>query len=394
VKILVFSSLYPNSQQPSHGIFVENRLRQLLGFAPEIEARVIAPVPWFPSTHPRFGEYGRYAAVEPSGERFGVAIDYPRHLVIPKIGMRFTPRLMYRAVRATVRRVIEQGFDFDLIDAHYFYPDGVAAMWLAEEFGRPFTVTGRGTDLNLIPQYQAPRRMIQQVGERAAHMITVAGALKTYLRDMGVADERVTVLRNGVDLAFFHPAEDRDALRDRLGFAGRSVLLSVGHLIERKGHHLAIEAMRDLPDKMLVIAGDGHEETALRADVERWGLGDRVVFAGRLGQEALREHYQAADALVLASSREGWANVLLESMACGTPVVATPVDGTPEVVADNAGGQLTADRTASAIVEAVRRLFGDLPARTATRRYAEKFSWDDTSQGQRDIFRRAVGQAG
>jgi glycosyltransferase involved in cell wall biosynthesis len=225
-------------------------------------------------------------------------------------------------------------------------------------------------------------------------MITVAGALKTYLRDMGVADERVTVLRNGVDLAFFHPADDRDALRDRLGFAGRSVLLSVGHLIERKGHHLVIEAMRELPDRMLVIAGDGPEEAALRADVERWGLGDRVVFAGRLAQEALREHYQAADALVLASSREGWANVLLESMACGTPVVATPVDGTPEVVADDAGGQLTADRSAPAIVAAVRRLFADLPARTATRRYAEKFSWDDTSQGQRDIFRRALGQAG
>jgi glycosyltransferase involved in cell wall biosynthesis len=393
VKILVFSSLYPNSQQASHGIFVENRLRQLLTYAPEIEASVVAPVPWFPLKHPRFGDYAKYASVEQSGERFGVPVVYPRYPVIPKIGMHLTPRLMYRAVRGTVRSLVQQGFDFDLIDAHYFYPDGVAAMWLAKEFDRPFTVTGRGTDLNLIPQqYPGPRRMIQQVCERASHMMTVAGALKNYLRDMGVADDRVTVLRNGVDLTFFQPVGDRDQLRERLGFAGKTVLLSVGHLIERKGHHLVIEAMRELDDKTLVIAGDGPEEAALRADVERWGLGDRVVFAGRLGQEALREHYQAADALVLASSREGWANVLLESMACGTPVVATPVDGTPEVVAEAAGGQLTRDRSAAAIVDATRKLFAELPARADTRRYAEKFSWDDTSRGQRDIFERAIAQ--
>ena len=393
MKILVFSSLYPNSQQASHGIFVENRLRQLLGFAPGIEARVVAPVPWFPSTHPRFGDYAKYAAVERRDERHGIQIWHPRYPVIPKIGMQVTPWLMYRAVRKTVRGLQQHGFDFDLIDAHYFYPDGVAAMWLAEEFGRPFTVTGRGTDLNLIPQYDGPRRRIRQVGAKAVHMMTVAGALKDYLRDLGVADERVTVLRNGVDLDFFHPPDQRSLLREKLGFGERPTLLSVGHLIERKGHHLVIEAMRELGDMDLVIAGDGEEDTALRQLVAQWGLEQRVHFAGRLGQEQLREHYQAADALVLASSREGWANVLLESMACGTPVVATPVDGTPEVVASDDAGQLTRDRTASGIVAAVRTLFSALPERTATRRYAEGFSWDDTSRGQVEIFERAIAAA-
>lgn len=150
MKVLVFSSLYPNAQQPSHGIFVENRLRQLLAFAPEIEARVIAPVPWFPSRNARFGDYAKYAAVDAREIRHGIAIRHPRYPVIPKIGMQITPWLMYRAVRGEVRRVRDEGFDFDLIDAHYFYPDGVAAMRLAEEFQRPFTVTGQGTDLNLI----------------------------------------------------------------------------------------------------------------------------------------------------------------------------------------------------------------------------------------------------
>jgi glycosyltransferase involved in cell wall biosynthesis len=390
VKILTFSSLFPNPCQASHGIFVENRLRQLLAYAPDLDARVVAPVPWFPSSNPMFGSYAAFAGVPAHEMRHGIGVWHPKYPVIPKIGMQVTPWLMYRFVRERLKRLRAQGFDFDLIDAHYFYPDGVAAMWLAEEFERPFVVTGRGTDLNLIPQYAGPRKKILRVTQSAAHMMTVAGALKEYLLDLGVPGDRVTVLRNGVDLEFFHPVDERSVLRESLGFSARSTLLSVGHLIERKGHHLVIEAMRDLPGMALVIAGDGPEQASLRQLVEQWSLQDRVSFAGRLSQESLREHYQAADALILASSREGWANVLLESMACGTPVVATPVDGTPEVVASADAGQLTADRSAKGIVSAVNRLFAELPGFDATRRYAEGFSWDDTSLGQLDIFRRAI----
>jgi glycosyltransferase involved in cell wall biosynthesis len=390
VKILTFSSLYPNNRQPSHGIFVENRLRQLLCYAPEISATVVAPVPWFPSDNPRFGSYAEFAGVHKHERRHGIEVWHPTYPVIPKIGMQLSPWLMYRAARGRVRSLREDGFDFDLIDAHYFYPDGVAAMRLAQEFDRPFVVTGRGTDLNLIPRYPAAREKILRVTGAAAHMITVAAALKDYLIEMGVADDRVSVLRNGVDLDFFHLAEHREPIRERLGFDARPTLLSVGHLIERKGHHLAIEAMRELPEMQLVIAGDGPEAAALRGLVARWSLADRVSFAGRLDQESLREHYQAADALILASSREGWANVLLESMACGTPVVATPVDGTPEVVAARAAGQLTSDRSAGAIVLALRRLFDDLPAPAATRAYAEGFDWDETSRGQLEIFHAAT----
>jgi len=389
VKILTFSSLFPNDRQPSHGIFVENRLRQLLDYAPELRAQVIAPVPWFPSRNPRFGSYAQFAGVASRETRRGIDVWHPRYPVIPKVGMQITPWLMYRFVRAAVRR-LRDSFDFDLIDAHYFYPDGVAAMWLAREFDRPFTVTGRGTDLNLIPQFSGPRAKIKQVADRAAHMMTVAAALKNYLTELGVAEERVTVLRNGVDLAFFSPVADRAAARASLGFGDRPTLLSVGHLIERKGHHLVIEAMRDLDDMDLLIAGDGPELASLRQLVEQWSLHGRVSFAGRLSQEALRRHYQAADALILASSREGWANVLLESMACGTPVVATPVDGTPEVVAGREAGRLTADRSGGAIVSAVRDLFADRASRDATRRYAEQFGWDATSAGQLSIFERAI----
>jgi glycosyltransferase involved in cell wall biosynthesis len=96
--------------------------------------------------------------------------------------------------------------------------------------------------------------------------------------------------------------------------------------------------------------------------------------------------------MVLASSREGWANVLLESMACGTPVVASNIPGNPEVVREPAAGLVVENNTPAGIAAGVRRLFADPPARAATREYAERFGWDETSAGQLAMFRRVLGQ--
>jgi glycosyltransferase involved in cell wall biosynthesis len=206
--------------------------------------------------------------------------------------------------------------------------------------------------------------------------------------DLGVPADKITVLRNGVDLELFRPVE-RDRARSQLQFT-RTTLLSVGHLIERKGHHIAIEAMVDLPDADLVIVGDGQMEGALRALAQARGVSARVRFVGPVPQDRLKEYYSAADALVLASSREGWANVLLESMACGTPVIATRIWGTPEVVQVAEAGVLMTDRTPQALTMAFRRLFAAYPDRGQTRRYAERFSWDETTEGQLSVFRSVV----
>jgi glycosyltransferase involved in cell wall biosynthesis len=392
LKILTFSSLYPHSRKPSNGIFVENRLRQLLDYSDAVEARVVAPVPWFPSRHPMFGSYATFAGVAPFERRRDIDVWHPKYAVIPKVGMQVAPWLMYRAARRPLRRLRADGFDFDLIDAHYFYPDGVAAMMLAAEFDRPFVVTARGTDINLIPDYPGPRKRILAAIRQASHLVSVSAALQRRLCELGAPQEKTTVLRNGVDLAFFRMPADRPALRQRLGFGPAPVLLSVGNLVELKGHHLVIEAMHALTDMQLVVIGDGEQSAELRRMAEDPGLAGRVRFAGRLAPAELVEYYQAADMLVLASSREGWANVLLEAMACGTPAVATPVGGTPEVVGAPAAGQLTADRSAQAIVAAVRGLTQRLPDRSKTRAYAEGFSWDETSQGQIEIFARAIAE--
>lgn len=383
IKILTFSTLFPNDQQPVHGIFVENRLRHLLTSG-EVEARVVAPVPWFPLRHDRFGQYATYARVCKSETRHGLDIIHPRYPLIPKIGMNWTPGFMYRALKPVIQRIIDDGYDFDLIDAHYFYPDGVAAAMLARDFGKPLTITARGTDLNLIPQFDKPRNLIKQAAEQADGLITVCAALAEPLVDLGIDRSKIHVLRNGVDLEGFQP-RDRIAARKKLGLTGPTAV-SVGGLIERKGHHIAIEAMQDLPDMTLLIAGAGPERKNLEAQTEKLGLTDRVRFLGNVPHRDLPEIYSAADLMLLCSSREGWANVLLESMACGTPVVATDIWGTGEVVAGPEAGVLMKARTPDAVVQGITTLMDALPDRTATRRYAEGFSWDDTTQGQLALF--------
>jgi glycosyltransferase involved in cell wall biosynthesis len=322
--------------------------------------------------------------------RDGLTIEHPRYLVLPKIGMNVTPHTLYRAMRRRFIAMRRDGYRPDLIDAHYFYPDGVAAGWLAREFGLPYVVTARGTDLTLIPNYPRPRRLIREAAAHADGLITVCAALAEPLIELGEAPERVTVLRNGVDLERFRPY-DKAAARARHGLVRRT-LGSVGHLIERKGHHHIIAALPNLPETDLVIAGAGPELGSLQQLASELGVTERVRFLGNLDQTLLPELYSAVDALVLASSREGWANVLLEAMACGTPVVASSVWGTPEVVASPDAGRLMPELSAEGVRVTVEALFADLPDRAATRRYAEGFDWRPTTEGQLTLFRSILAR--
>jgi glycosyltransferase involved in cell wall biosynthesis len=387
IRVLTFTTLYPNAAQPVHGVFVENRIRHLAASG-EAAIEVVAPVPWFPFTAPLFGRYAAFARAPRRETRAGLVVHHPRYPVFPKFGMTLAPQLLYRAVRPFIARLLREGPGFDLIDAHYAYPDGVAASLLGRDFGLPVVITARGTDVNVIPRYAAARKQVVAAVGRAAGLITVSADLKQILVGLGAAPERVRVLRNGVDLKQFRLV-DRAAARQHHGVSGK-MLVSVGGLIPRKGHDLTIRALAELPDVTLLIAGEGPERGALAELAQRLGVADRVRLLGRVAHGDLPTLYATADAMVLASSFEGWANVLLESMACGTPVVATALGGNPEVVTEPAAGLLVGERSAPAIADGVRRLLADPPARGATRAYAEQFDWDATTEGQLALFREIL----
>lgn len=392
MKILTFTTLFPNVEQQDHGIFVENRLRHLLG-SRQITAEIIAPVPWFPLANRIFGRFGRLARVPRQEQRQGLSVRHPRYLSIPRIGMHLAPLLLYLGARRTAKRLLAEGFDFDLIDAHYFYPDGIAAALLGRELGKPVVITARGSDVNLIGDFPLPRRMILWATRQAGGVITVCEALRARLIELGADGAHIRTLRNGVDLVRFHP-RDRDSARRKYNVDGTAaILLSVGNLVEHKGHDIVIAALKRVAGARLLVVGDGPERGALARLAARLGVGERVRFLGQLPHDALTEIYVAADVLVLASSREGWANVLLEAMACGTPVVASRVGGTAEVVTEPAAGRLVGERTAEAFGAAIVDLLTTAPQRAATRRYAERFSWDATTEGQIELFHEITTQA-
>lgn len=390
LRTLVLSGLYPSRSRPTFGVFVESRLRRLAETG-RVLPEVLAPLPWCPPAAARDPARRALAATAAAELRHGIPVEYPRYPHLPRLGVPLQPWAIYRALAPRLARRLAAGRRIDLLDAHYVYPDGVAAALLARRFRLPLVITARGTDLNLIAREPIPRRWIRWAIGRAQGLVAVCAALARVYEELGADPARIRVLRNGVDLELFRPL-DRAALRAAAGLAG-PVLLTVGQLIERKGVHLVLEALATLPGSTLLVAGDGPERAALGRRAERLGLGDRVRFLGTVPHERLPELYNQADCLVLASSREGWANVLLEAMACGTPVVATAVWGTPEVVCAPAAGRLVGRREPAALAAAIAELLRAPPSRAATRAHAEGFSWDETTAGQLELFARVLAEA-
>ncbi len=389
IHLLVFTSLYPNAAQPRHGIFVEERLRHLVDSG-RVTATVVAPVPWFPFRHRRFGAYAAFAAVPTHEKRHGMQVLHPRYPVIPKVGMSFAPFLMYRALLPTLRRMRANRTDFDLIDAHYFYPDGVAAALLGVALGKPVVITARGSDVNVIAHHRRSGKQIRWAADHAAAVVAVSRALKDKLVTLGADAERITVLRNGVDLDQFRP-RDRSAIRMKLALAG-PVWLAVGNLIELKGVHITLAALAKVPNATLLVVGQGPEAARLRQLADRLGVAGRVRFLGSLAHADLCDYYNAADVMVLASSREGMPNVVLESLACGTPVIAAPFDGVTELMNVPEAGEIAEERSSDAIGEAWRLLRDRAPQRADTRRHAESLGWGPTISAQCALYERVLSE--
>lgn len=375
MRVLTFTNLYPSAARPRHGIFVEHRVRRLVATG-QVQSRVIAPVPWMLRDLPEYED------------RYSIPVYYPRFLAIPKLTSWVNPLLMAMSAWPTVTALRRSGFDFDLIDAHFLYPDGAAAIFLGAWSGKPVVVTARGTDANDFTQYVVPRQWIKWVSRRAAELVTVSAGLKDALLKIGIAPDHVTVLRNGVDLEAFAPIP-RERARHELGVSG-PMLLSVGHLIPDKGHQFVIQALQSLPGK-LVIAGDGPMRGELLALAQRCGVADRIIWAGTVSQAVLAKYYPAADATVLASRNEGMANVLIESLACGTPVIASNVGGNPEIVTAPAAGVLLKNRDAQSIVDAWHEVMKAPPSQTTVRQHAEQFGWAPTVQGLLRLFGTVTG---
>lgn len=376
MRILTYTSLFPNAKQRDLGVFIYQRMAHLAR-RPGIQVEVVAPVPYFPPwIRARRWETTREI---PREETIGnLTVYHPRYVLIPKISMPLHGLLMFLGSFPLVRRLHAQT-RFDCIDAHYVYPDGFAAALLSMWLRIPFIVSARGTDINLFPSFRMIRPMIRWTLKNATGAIGVCGALRDALVDLGTPKEKTQVIGNGVDVRRFQALERCEARR-RLGMPqDADIIVSVGALIPRKGHHFSIPAIAKMaprfPKVRLYIVGEGESRRELETQARNLGIEERVFLVGARPNEELSAWYSAANVSCLASSREGWPNVLLESIACGTPVVATRVWGTPEVIVSPELG-IIVDQKIDEIAEALEAALKKQWNPTFLVDYARKRTWE------------------
>lgn len=343
-RLVVFTTLFPHSGQPNAGIFIRERMFRVGQVLP---VTVVAPVPWFPLQgiirvfRPHFRPSAPYHETQQ-----GFDVYHPRFFSIPGLLKGMDGLFMALGSRSVMKRLRQQGA-CDIIDAHFAFPDGDAATLLGGWLGVPVTITLRGTEVPLSRDPARRRRILSALG-KARRVFSVADSLKRHVEGLGAHGDKIRVVGNGVDTEKFAPIPKPEA-RAALGLpAAAPVLITVGGLVERKGFHRVIDCLpalrRSFPDiRYLIVGGasaEGDWRSQLEAQVRQLGLEDAVRFLGSLPPERLCGPLSAADVFVLASRNEGWANVLLEAMACGLPVVATDVGGNREVVADERLGRM------------------------------------------------------
>jgi len=378
--IVVLSSLFPNANQPLAGLFVRERMFRV---GQQLPLTVVAPVPWFPFQSVLRRIRPGFRPDAPGTEvQQGITVYHPRFFCPPG-AVKFLDGFWMALSCLPVMRRLQRAGRLDIIDAHFAYPDGFAAGLLGRWLRVPVAVTLRGTEAR-----HARDPVLRHVLARALRMATRVFAVSDSLRQValscGVSPAKALVVGNGVDIARFAPSSQEHA-RQALDLpVAAQVLVTVGGLVERKGFHRVIAALPALrvryPDLVYLVIGgpspEGDWTQKLKAQVSELGLGDVVRFLGAMSADKLSQPLSAADVFVLSTRNEGWANVLLEAMACGLPVVATDVGGNSEVVSSPALGAIVPFDDHQALVEALARALDHPWDRRAIRAHAEANTWD------------------
>ncbi|WP_417621344.1 glycosyltransferase [Parasphingorhabdus sp.] len=386
--ILTLSTLFPNAATPNFGIFVE---RQAVELASRTAARVtvVNPVgmpPWPLSSHRKY--QGLSALPEHEAWR-GLDVCRPRFTLIPKISGASNPRRIASAILPLVKKLHAET-PIDVIDAEFFYPDGPAAMRLAEALGIPFTIKARGADIHHWGDDPKCRDQLLKAAEKASALLAVSDALKQDMITLGMDSGKIAVHYTGLDQDKFFPV-DRDAAKRELGVKG-PLFITTGALIARKNQDLAIRTMVHFPDAHLMLAGDGEEEDNYRALANQLGVADRVRFLGSVPHENIPRMTAAADIAILVSKSEGLANAWVEALACGTPVIISEAGGARELVTGPAAGRIV-EQNVEAIVHAAKTILAEPPSQEAVRSSVRQFSWKSNGDQLLAILRKAAGKS-
>jgi glycosyltransferase involved in cell wall biosynthesis len=390
LRILTFSSLFPNSIDPAYGIFIYQRAAKLAE-RPGIELEIVSPVPYFPGWL-KIRRWRKSAELPSQETIIDLTVHHPRYFLLPKVWMPLHALSMFVGCLPRILELHRRD-PIDCIDAHFIYPDGMAAVLLGKYLKVPVVVSARGTDINVYPSFRFIRPMIRWTLQQADAIIAVSAALMQGMVALGIDPGKIHVIPNGVDVKRFSRLSS-EQVRTQLNLPANSqILLSVGALISSKGHQLLIRAFARVaplhPALHLYILGDGPFRRELERLVAELGLQERVHLPGKQPNEVLCLWYNAAEASCLASAREGWPNVVTESLACGTPVVATRVGGIPEILHSPELGVLT-DETVESIAAGLEQALSQTWSRPKISEMTRQRTWQVVAAEIEAVFAEQI----
>ena len=375
MKLLIVTNLFPNAAEPNRAPF--NR-QQFTALAKLCELKVVAPIPMFRHSRKQVPER------EVIG---GIEVFHPRYLAIPKI-LRITHGPAYFLGIWHTLRTIQRTFDYDAILAAWAYPDAYGAALAARILRKKLIVEVLGSDINFAHQYWLRPAMIRWALSKAERVIAVSRPLKYKVAALGVPEDKITVIANGVNKDVFYFRQKVECRR-ALGLeAGKKYILYVGNLVEVKGVEYLVRAFRKLSGDQsmeLLIVGDGELRKSLEGLAEDLGTKEQVRFKGRRPYDEVPLWLNAADVFCLPSLNEGCPNVVLEALACGTKIVASNVGGVSDIIDAPAKGWLA---KACDPDDLARQLKSALEAPTSTSAFVTK-NWDDNAKALFEVLNKA-----
>jgi teichuronic acid biosynthesis glycosyltransferase TuaC len=394
MKVLIITNVFPNSAEETRGIFTYQIVKAL---QKKCDVEVVAPLPWVPPfLKNRFRLRYSHTNV-PAKEKFGnITVHHPRYGVIPKLLSFMHPVFMFVPLLRVIKR-LEEVERIDLINAHWIFPDGVAAAWIARKLRTPLVLTGLGCDINHYPSLPFRKKPIRKALIAASRITVKGNGLKQKVLQMGIQEHKVIVIPNGLDLKRFRIMDKKEARRRLDLQEDRQILLFVGSLDQVKGGQYLIEALKRMGENLenpphLIMVGDGPLQEALLFQTRCWGIANRVSFVGKRPHDEIPIWMNAADIFCLPSIREGRPNVLMEALACGTPAVASNVGSVPEII-QKENGRLARVADPKDICRQLLACLKERWDQKAIRKTVGNFTWDGCAEFYMRTYQQAVGES-
>jgi glycosyltransferase involved in cell wall biosynthesis len=378
VRILFVTPNFPTALDRTRGIWNYETARVL---ARRHEVVVIAHISWVDEVR----SLGCGRMIERAIHEAGMEIHYPRYYYTPRLMRPHYGWFLWQSIRPTLERVLSR-FTPDVVLAGWVHPDGECALRIATLTGAACVIRVGGSDILVLPKHRERRFRVIEVLSRADAVVCVSHHLTQAALALGAPASRIHLVHNGLSLDRFCP-DSREAARRRLGLpVNEMILLWVGNMVPIKGLEVLLDACaiwrRDGLGAGLWLIGDGPLERTLRQQAASRQLTHAVTFVGRVPHDALPDWYRSADLTVLPSRSEGIPNVLYESIACGTPFVASDVGGVSEV-ADPRLDRLVPPGAPRLLASAVRDVLSS-PA-TGERRLMP-WTWEEQGQAIESVF--------